>query len=336
MKRIRFGIVFATILTILSSFSYRALAASALDRLRIGLSSYTPINAAIWIAEEKGFFKKNSIDPEVIVLAGASAGGVSALIAGDVQFITAGGGAVINAGLNGADVVFLGSIVNKGIQRFMSRSDIRRPEELRGKRVGVTRLGSSSHMVLLLMLRHWGMSPNDIQTLQLNASPAMMAALEKNAIDAAVLTEPTFFIAEDLGYRVLADLADTDIYYLHSMIDSTKSFVRSHRDLTVRFMKSYIEGIAFFKKNRVESIEVMKKKLRTTPAQVKYLERSHALYASGYFENAPYPAIKGVTSVLEFMSRDNPKARNADPKSFVDSSIVKEIEDSGFIRKLYE
>lgn len=311
-------------------------AASAPDRLRIGLSSYTPINAAIWIAEEKGFFKKHGIDPEVIVLAGASAGGVSALIAGDVQFITAGGGAVINAGLNGADVVFIGSIVNKGVQRVMARSEIRRPEDLRGKRVGVTRIGASSHMVLLLMLRQWGMSPNDIQTLQLNASPAMMAALEKNAIDAAVLTEPTFFIAEDLGYRVLADLADMDIYYLHSMIDTTRAYVKTHRNLTIRFMKSYLEGMAFFKKNRIESVEVMKKKLRTTPAQVKYLERSHTLYSSGYFESAPYPALKGVTSVLEFLSRDNPKARAADPKSFIDSSIVKEIEDSGFIKKLYE
>jgi len=80
----------------------------------------------------------------------------------------------------------------------------------------------------------------------------------------------------------------------------------------------------------------MKKKLRTAPPQVKYLERSHTLHSSGYFENAPYPALKGVTSVLEFMGRDNPKARSADPRSFIDSSIVKDIEDSGFIKKLYE
>jgi len=317
-------------------FLGNAHAAVAPDRIRVGLSSYTPINAAIWIAEEKGLFKKNGIDAEVVVLAGASAGGVSALIAGDVQFLTAGGGAVINAGLSGADVVMIGSIVNKGVQRVMARSDIRRPEDLRGKRIGVTRIGASSHMVLLLMLRQWGMTPNDVQTLQLNASPAMMAGLERGAIDAAVLTEPTFFIAEDAGYRVLADLADMDIYYLHSMIDTTKTLVRTQRDLATRFMRAYIEGISFFKKHRAESVEVMRRKLRTAPGQVKHLERSHALYNSGYFESAPYPALKGVTSVLEFMGRDNPKARSADPRSFIDGSIVKEIEDSGFIKKLYE
>ena len=310
--------------------------ATAADRLRIGLSSFTPINAAVWIAEDKGLFKKYGIDPEVIVVGGASAGGVSSLIAGDIQFLTGGGGAVINAALNGADVVMVASIVNKGVQRVMARADLKRPEDLKGKRIGVTRLGASSHMVLLLMLRAWKMNPTDVQAIQVGSSPAMMAALEKGGIDAAVLTEPTFFIAEDLGYRVLADLADMDIYYLHSMIDTTRSFLRSHRDLATRFIKAYVEGIAYFKKNRPESVEVMKKKLRTAPAQTKYLERSHALYASGYFETAPYPSLKGASSVLEFLARDNSRARTADPKSVIDASIVKELDDSGFIKKLYE
>ena len=336
MTRNRLTLLVTALLTLLSILSENSRAASAPDRVRIGLSSYTPINAAVWIAEERSLFKKHGIDPEVVVVAGASAGGVSALIAGDVQFLTAGGGAVINSGLSGADVVMIGSIVNKGVQRVMARSDIRRPEDLRGKRVGVTRIGASSHMVLLLMLRQWGMTPNDIQTLQLNASPAMLAGLERGAIDAAVLTEPTFFIAEDLGYRILADLADMDIYYLHSMIDTTRTLVKTNRDLATRFMRAYIESIAYFKKHRADAVEIMKKKLRTTPAQAKYLERSYALYNSGYFENAPYPALKGVSSVLEFLSRDNPKARSADPRSFIDGSIVKDIEDSGFIKKLYE
>jgi NitT/TauT family transport system substrate-binding protein len=310
--------------------------ATAADRLRIGLSSFTPINAALWIAEDKGLFKKYGIDPEVIVVGGASAGGVSSLIAGDIQFLTGGGGAVINAALSGADLVMVAAIVNKGVQRVMARADLKRPEDLKGKRIGVTRLGASSHMVLLLMLRAWKMTPTDVQAIQVGSSPAMMAALEKGGIDAAVLTEPTFFIAEDLGYRVLADLADMDIYYLHSMIDTTRSYLRSHRDPATRFIKAYVESIAYFKKNRAESVEVMKKKLRTAPAQTKYLERSYTLYSSGYFENAPYPSLKGVNSVLEFLARDNPRARTADPNSVIDASIVKELDDSGFIKKLYQ
>jgi NitT/TauT family transport system substrate-binding protein len=311
-------------------------AASGADRLRVGLSSFTPINASLWIAEDKGLFKKYGIESEVVLIGGASAGGVSSLIAGDVQFLGGAGGAVISARLNGADVVMIGSIVNKGVQRVMARSDIKRPEDLRGKRVGVTRLGAASHLVLLMMLRAWNMGPNDVQTMQIGSSPAMMAALEKGGIDAAVLTEPTFFFAEDQGYRVLADLADTDIYYLHSMIDTTRAFLRTHRDLALRFMRGYIEGIAFFKKNRKESIDVLARKLRTAPSQTKYLERSHTLYSSGYFENAPYPSLKGVTTVLDFLAKDNPRARIADPRSFIDASLVKELDDGGFIKKLYE
>ena len=180
------------------------------------------------------------------------------------------------------------------------------------------------------------MNPNDVQTMQIGSSPAMMASLEKGGIDAAVLTEPTFFFAEDQGYRVLADLGDMDIYYLHSMIDTTRAFIRTHHDLALRFLRGYIEGIAFFKKNRKESIDVLARKLRTAPSQTKYLERSHALYSSGYFENTPYPSLKGVNTVLEFLAKDNPKARTADPRSFIDNSLVKELDDSGFIKKLYD
>ena len=306
------------------------------DRLRIGLSSFTPINAALWIGEEKGLFKKYGIDSEVILIGGASAGGVSSLIAGDVQFLGGGGGGVINAGLGGADVIMIGSIVNKGVQRVMARSELKRPEDLRGKKVGVTRLGAASHLVLLIMLRGWNMHPNDVQTIQVGSSPAMMAALEKGGIDAAVLTEPTFFFAEDQGYRTLADLADMDIYYLHSMIDTTRAYLRTHRELALRFMKGYVEGIAYFKKNRKESIEVLAKKLRTAPAQTKYLERSHTLYSSGYFENAPYVSLKGVTTLLDFYAKDNPRARSANAQSFFDNSLVKELDDSGFIKRLYE
>jgi len=334
MKRISRGRVLLALWSMI--FVLIGPCAFAADRVRIGLSSFTPINAAVLIAEDKGLFKKYGIDPEVILIGGASAGGVSSLIAGDVQFLAGAGGAVVSAGLNGADVVMIASIVNRGVQRVMARSDIRKAEELRGKRIGITRLGAASHLVLLMMLRAWGMTAADVQTMQIGSSPAMMAALEKGGIDAAVLTEPTFFFAEDQGYRVLADLADMDIYYLHSMIDTTRGYIRTHRDVALRFLRGYIECIAFFKNNRKESIEVLAKKLRTAPSQTKYLERSHALYSSGYFENTPYVSLRGVNTLLEFLGKDNPKARTADPRSFIDNSLVKELDDAGFIKKLHE
>lgn len=110
-----------------------------MEKVRVGLSSISATHAALWVAEEKGLFKKYGLDPEVIVLGGGGARGVSALISGDIQFVTAAGDSVISAALRGADAVMIAGILNKGVQRVMTRSEIKTPAHLIGKRVGVTR-----------------------------------------------------------------------------------------------------------------------------------------------------------------------------------------------------
>ncbi len=307
----------------------------AAEKVRIGLSSVSAMHGAVWVAEEKGIFKKHGIEPEVIVIGGGAGLGVSALLAGDVQFLAGAGDAVINAGLKGSDAVMVAAVQNKGAQRVVARPEIKKPEDLKGKRVGVTRFGSASHLVLQMVERKWGIGPGEIQVLQVGSSPAMLASLDKGGIDAAVLTLPSIFVAEEKGYRVLADLADMDIYYLNTMLDSTRSYLRTHRDQATRFIAAFVEGIAYFKKNKKESLEVLKKKLRADSEGERYLEKSYDLYASRFYEAVPYPSLQGVETVLEFLGRDNPKARTADPKSFVDSDILKEIEASGFIKALY-
>jgi ABC-type nitrate/sulfonate/bicarbonate transport system substrate-binding protein len=131
-------------------------------------------------------------------------------------------------------------------------------------------------------------------------------------------------------------LVDMDIYYLQNALAVTRSYLRSQNDPATRFVKGYVEGIAYFKKNKRESLEVLKKKLRTEPAQEKYLEKSYDLLASTYYNKVPYPSIQGVKTVLEFLAKDNAKAKGADPNSFVDSSIVRNLDQTGFINNLYE
>lgn len=308
----------------------------ALDKIRVGLSALAPTNGAVWVSEEKGLFKKYGIEVEVIVIGGGAARGVNALIAGDLQFATAGGGAVVSASLRGADVVMVASVNNKGVQRLMVRPEIKNPEGLKGKRLGITTFGSSSHVVFLMMLRKWNLSPDEVQVIQVGSSPAMLVSLQKGGIEAAVLTDPAFFVAEDMGYKTLADPVDMDIHYLQSVLITTRSYLRTHREQAGRFIRAYVEGIAYFKKNRTESLRVLMKKMRTERGREGYLERSYELYASQYFDRIPYPSQTGIRTVLEFLAKDNPKAKDADPNSFVDSSLVKALDESGFIRKLYE
>lgn len=311
----------------------------ALDRVRVGLSAVSATSGSLWVAEEKGIFKKHGIESEVIIIGGGAARVVSSLIAGDIPFATGGGDAVIRAALKGADVVSVASPLTKGLQRVMTRPDLKGPEDLRGKKIGITRFGSASHLALQLVLRRWGMRPEEVRILQVGSSPAMLASLDKGGIDAAVLTMPSFFVAEERGYRVLADLGDMDIYYLQNTLDTTRSYVRKYRDQALRFIKANVEGIAYFKKHKRESLEVLQKKLRIQSEQereLRYLESSYNLLASKYYNEVPYPSTKAIESSLDFLAAEDPKARGVDPKSFMDESLIRELEASGFIRALYD
>ena len=166
----------------------------------------------------------------------------------------------------------------------------------------------------------------------------MFANLEKGGCEAAVLTMPSFFVAEEKGFRTLADPAEMDIYYLQNSVDTTRSYLKANRAQAIRFAKGLIEGVAYFKNTRRESRSVTKK-LRIQSAQekdIKYLEASYNLLATKYYNPTLYATPKAVETSLEFIAATEPKARGADVKQFVDESIVKEVEASGFIKHLYE
>ena len=122
-----------------------AIQVHAADKVRLGFSALSLANSPAWIAEEKGIFRKYDIEPELIVVGGGATRAVSAVMAGDLQFGTTGGSAAISATLGGADVVMVAAGNNKGVQRLLVKPEIKTPEALKGKRIGVTALGSSGH-----------------------------------------------------------------------------------------------------------------------------------------------------------------------------------------------
>jgi NitT/TauT family transport system substrate-binding protein len=316
-----------------SLFNFQS--ASAQDRIRMGLSSVSALHTATWVAQDKGFYRKQGLDAEVIVTGQGGTAGIGALLANDIQLVSSAGDLLVAAALRGGDTVIIAGVVNKGLQRILTIPEIKSPTDLKGKRVGVTRIGAVSHVVLQMMLQRWKMSPNDVQVIQVGSSPNMLVSLDKKGIEAAVLTIPSMFVAEDRGYRVLVDMADTDIYYLHTMIGTTRSYIKNNRDKVVRFLKGFVEGIAFVKQHKKESVEIVKRKLRIGAEQERNLERSIELLDAKYYEPVPYTSLRGVETVLGYVEKDNPKAKFADPKSFYDDSLLREIEQSGFVKKLY-
>jgi ABC-type nitrate/sulfonate/bicarbonate transport system substrate-binding protein len=187
-----------------------------------------------------------------------------------------------------------------------------------------------------MLLKRWSMKPEDVVILQIGPSPTMILSLEKNLIDAAVLTSPSDFIAEEKGNRTLADLADMKLYSLQSTLSTTRDYLKSSEDQASRFIRGYSEGIAFVKKNKAQSIEVLRKKLRLDNSQSQYVEKTYALYAGKYLDQVPYVSLQGVKTLLDFIAPEVPKAKSADAESFIDARIVKQLESIGFYHKLYQ
>jgi ABC-type nitrate/sulfonate/bicarbonate transport system substrate-binding protein len=331
MKNLRVGLIAA----LMSTLVYDAFVFGQ-DKIRMGLSSVSGLHTATWVAEERGLFRKYGLDVEVIVTGQGGTAGIGALLANDIQLVSSAGDLLTSANLRGGDTVMIAGLVNKGLQRILTIPEIKTPADLKGKRVGVTRIGAVSQVVLLMMLQRWKMSPNDVQVMQVGSSPNMLVSLDKKGIEAAVLTIPSMFVAEDRGYRILVDMADTDIFYLHTMIGTTRSYIKNNRDKVSRYLKGYLEGIAFVKQHKKESVDIVKKKLRIGPEQERNLERSIELLSTKYYEQVPYTSLRGVETVLGYIEKDNPKAKTADPKSFYDDSLLREIEQSGFVKTLYQ
>lgn len=307
----------------------------AQDKISMGLSSVSALHTATWVAQERGLFRKHNIDAEVIVTGQGGTAGIGALLANDIQMVSSAGDLLAAAALRGGDTVMIAGVVNKGLQRILTVPEIKTPADLKGKRIGVTRIGAVSHVVLLMMLQRWKMTVNDVQVMQVGSSPNMLVSLDKKGIEAAVLTIPSMFVGEDRGYRILLDMADTDIFYLHTMIGTTRSYIKNNRDKVSRYLKGFLEGLAFVKQHRRESVEIVKKKLRIGAEQERNLERSIDLLSAKYYEQVPYTSQRGVETVLGYIEKDNPKAKTADPKSLYDDSLLREIEQSGFVKTLY-
>jgi NitT/TauT family transport system substrate-binding protein len=324
--------IFPAIIGIWLCLCFLASPSLALEMINVGLGSFSAMHGDIWDATDEGYFKEYGLDPQEIYIQGGPTA-ISGLLADSIQYLVTDGAAPVSADLKGADVVIIASAMNQGIQRLMALPDLKSPKDLVGKTIGVTRVGAASYNVLRIMLEKWGIPLEKVKVLQVGSSTAMLASLNKGGIDAAVLTLPSFFVAEDRGYRLLGDAVAMGINTLHHVLVVRRDYLHAHPDQVTRFLKAYIKGIAYFKQNKEESVAVLKKKLGKRGSG-KYLERSYDLLAKDY-EKIPRPSLNGVETILGFLIEEYPQAREADPRSFIDDTIVSNLDKSGFIQNLY-
>ena len=303
-------------------------------RLRSAYSTIAIGQSLVWVAREAGIFKENGIDLELMFI-GSSTTVTQAVLAADVPIVIMSGTTAINSALSGSDLVLLGSTKKDPAQVFLTvAKDIKTPVQLKGKKLGVSRLGSSSDFLLKYLLKKLGLVPErDVTIVQVGSSPVRMAALANGAIDGTALSFEEMLVAKKTGFPILLDISTLGIEGLNSDIITTRRYARESRDTALRFVKSMAKGVSFFVKNKKFSMDVIAKYTRSS--DMEKIDAGYD-YNSKIFLRKPYPAMGGVQLALDEIGERNPAAKGARPEQFVDTSFVKELDDSGYLDALYK
>jgi NitT/TauT family transport system substrate-binding protein len=306
-------------------------AAETLQKVRLAYAAVTAAFAIPWIAKEAGIFRRHGLDVEMVYIASGPRT-IQTVIAGGVDIAAIGGGAGIDAKLAGADTVFVAVSVNRVLIYMVAAPEIGRIEDLRGKVVGSSRLGTLTDFFARYHLRQAGLAPDrDVIVRGMGGLPETVAGLKAGQIQAGVFGFPAVLQARAAGFHVLVDYATQGLRYPLSGIVVTQSLIRNREPMVRSLLESIIEGTHRFKTDPAFAVEVMGRYARTDR---KTSEESQRVYA-GAFERVPYPDPEDVKLAVIQVAENNPRARGADPRDFVEPRLIREIEASGFIKRLY-
>jgi NitT/TauT family transport system substrate-binding protein len=304
------------------------------EPLRIAYTSIAVVYGPLWITQEAGIFKKHGIDPEFIYIAGGPPS-LQALIAGDVSISFTAAGATVAANLSGSDVVLLGASIDSLPFELWSIPRIKQPAQLRGTKLGVSRIGATTDFVARYLLKKWGMQADkDLGIFQAGSGPQVFAALKSGSVQSGVLSiGPETLRAEGEGYIRLADVP-SELIYPFGPFAARQSFLEKQPDLVRRFMKAYVEGIHRFKIDRRTALATLEKytKQKTTSA----VEKIYQIYATKHFKRIPEATLAGIQTILDELAVTRPIPPGIGPERFVQSKFVRELVSSGFIDNLYK
>jgi NitT/TauT family transport system substrate-binding protein len=305
-----------------------------LQKINVAYSSISGNVSPLWVTQDKGFFRKYGLDVQAVLIESGTTT-AQALVAGDISFASVAGPPAIQSNLRGADIVMIAGVINTLTFQLYTEKGITRPDQFKSKSVGVTRFGSATDFAMRYALEKYGLDANkDVAVLQLGNQPAQLAALEAGKVQGVMLSSPTSLRAKKMGYPMLADLQMLGLEYQHTSIATSKALLRSKPDLARDFMRAYIEGIQYAKTHRKETLDILAKYLRTDDRDV--LDDTYESIIMTLVPEKPYPTLKGIQIILREFGTKDPAARSAKPEQFVDLTIMKELDSSGFIDRVYK
>jgi ABC-type nitrate/sulfonate/bicarbonate transport system substrate-binding protein len=298
--------------------------------LRVAYSAISGAMSSLWVAQEGGYFKREGLDVELLYIGGGSLL-IQSMLSGDVPFAYGPSVPVINASLRGADLWLVGNTGNSLVFSIMSRPEIKQPTDLKGKRVGITRLGGSTDWALDAALKHWGIERRDLTVVQTGGMPEGLAGLFAGVFSAVVLSPPSNFKAAKAGMHELVDVGQLKIVFPNTPLSSSKSFLKSNRDTAARFLRGFTQGLHRLRTDKEFSMKVLAKYTKVADAET--LDQLHQTYAVRYSgDRIPYVRAEGVEEILKRIPAK--EARDAKAQDFFDNSLLKELEQSGWFKNL--
>lgn len=304
--------------------------ALAADRTRIGYTSPTPNHGVLWVADDSGLFKRNNIDIEIVYMPGNIS--IPSLVAGEIQFGQMTGALMSPARLQGSDPVMLASVQDYLDDRLVVRPEIKSMEQLKGKRIGISRFGAASHMRVLNLLPRFGLTEKDVTFLQIGDTPARVVALLGGAVDASSFSPPDHLAATRAGMKMLFNMRDLNIAYQGTGLVTTQRMISKSRDLVARMVKSYVEAIHIIRANPEQAKRALAKYRKTKDE--KQLDEAYQVLKE-IVRPKPYPAAEGFKTIFKDLSERLPAANSASPGEFIDASFLEELDKSGYIDRLY-
>lgn len=312
-------------------FFLLAPSAWAQSKVRINWTAVTGAQSGMFIAKEEGLFKKNGLDVELIHIPSSSRG-IQAILAGELAFSYMDGSNEVQANLKGAGLALVVGATNRQVFSLMARPEIKRAADLRGKKIGITRIGSSTHTSALYALNQAGLKPVDYQILPLVEVPNILTALMAGHVDAGVVSPPTNSRARKAGFNELMNLAKDGPEYVSVAIGTTRAYIKASEDIVRRVVRSYAEAIYIFKTNKPAALRMIQKYLRVKEPDIQ--EDTHNQFVE-YLESIPFVSRKGMEAILTDLAATEPLAKQAKPDDFLDMRFMNELEKEGFFKKLW-
>ena len=304
----------------------RATATPAPVKLTISYSNPIADFLPFWIAADDGTFAKNGIDPDIQSI--ASAQGVAALLAGQTQVAGIGGSEILSAAAGGADLVVVANLVPVYPHIFYVAPDIRTPADLKGKKVGISSIGSSSDIATRVLLRRIGLDADkDVTIAAVGSTDQRTAALVAGAIQGAVTLVPDTLVVEDKGFKPLYDLAALNLPASQTVIAVQRSLLTSKREVVQRFVDSVVTATARIRKDRSFSIATLKKWLKSTDDRA--MTATYEKYAVPIIPTLPYPKAEQFKDSQETLGAKNDKVKTFDLSKLLDPSFVQSAADRG-------